>query len=139
MAYDALVERNMAMPRAKIFAALMDFGGVAKILPETIASCDLIGSGVGAVRAIKLVAGGGVSERLEVAHDDSVFAYSIIANDALPVEHYFACVTLTDNGKGGTNVAWGSNWTPKGAPEGEIRGMLEGLYGALLDGIAKAG
>ena len=139
MAYDALVERNLALPRAKIFAALMDFGGVKKLLPEAVASCELMGSGVGAVRTIKLAAGGGVSERLEVAHDNSVFAYSIIANDALPVDNYFACVTLTDNGAGGTNVAWGSNWKPKGAPESEIRGMLEGLYGALLDGIAKAG
>ena len=139
MAYDALVERNMALPRAKIFAALMDFGGVKQLLPDAIASCELIGSGVGAVRTIKLAAGGMVAERLEVAHDNSVFAYSIVANDALPVENYFACVTLADNGSGGTNVAWGSNWNPKGGDESEIRGTLEGMYGALLDGIAKAG
>ena len=40
---------------------------------------------------------------------------------------------------GGTNVAWGSNWTAKGAPEAEIRSLLEGFYSSLLDGIAKAG
>jgi hypothetical protein len=139
MAYDALVERNLALPRSRVFAALMDFGGVAKLAPEAIASCDLVGSGVGAMRTIHMAAGGSVSERLEIAHDESVFAYSIIENDTLPIEHYFSCVLLTDDGQGGTDVAWSSNWTAKGASEDEVRGSLEGLYGALLDAIAKAG
>ena len=140
MAYNVLVQKNMAMSRAKIFAALTDFGGVAKILPDAIASCELVGSGIGSVRKIKLKDGGNVAERLDMAHDQSVFAYSIVSNDALPIENYFACVTLADDGKGGTNVAWASNWTAKaGTQEAETRGMLEGLYGALLDGIAKAG
>ena len=29
-----------------------------------------------------------------------------IANTALPVENYFACVTLADDGKGGTDAVW---------------------------------
>ena len=98
-----------------------------------------MGSGIGSVRNIVLTDGGKVSERLEMAHDQSVFAYSIVENNALPVENYFACVTLADDGKGGTNVVWASNWTAKGTPESDIKPMLEGLYTALLDGIAKAG
>lgn len=139
MGYNVLVEKNLAMPRSKVFSALMDFGGVAKILPDGIESCTLAGSGVGSVRTIKLKAGGGVKERLEVAYDNSVFAYSITENSALPVENYFACVTLSDDGKGGTNAAWGSNWTAKGASEDEVKAALTGLYTALLDGIAKLG
>lgn len=139
MAYNVQVSKNVALPRAKVFAALNDFGGVAKILPDAIKSCELIGSGIGSVRHIVLADGGKVSERLEMSHGDSVFAYSIVANTALPVENYFACVTLADDGKGGTNAVWSSNWTAKGASEAEIRPMLEGLYAALLDGIAKAG
>ena len=109
------------------------------ILPEAIKTCTLVGSGVGSVRNIVLADGGTVSERLEMAHNQSVFAYSITANTALPVENYFACVTLADGANGSTDVVWASNWTAKGATEAEIKPMLEGLYTALLDGIAKAG
>ena len=137
MAYDALVERKLSMPRAQVFAALHDFGGIKKILPDAIAACDCVGEGVGAVRSITLADGGKVSERMEIAHDDTVFAYSIISNDALPIENYCAVVTLEDV-PGGTAVSYGSNWTPKGASEDDVRGALEGLYNAILDGIAKA-
>ncbi len=139
MSYNVEVKKNLAMPRAKVFAALTDFGGVDKILPGALKSCSLVGSGIGSVRHIELADGGKVSERLEMAHDNSVFAYSIVANTALPVENYFACVTLADDGKGGTNAVWASNWTAKGASEADVVPMLEGLYTALLDGIAKAG
>lgn len=139
MPYNVEVKKNVALSRAKIFAALTDFGGVAKILPEAIKTCTLVGSGVGSVRNIVLADGGTVSERLEMAHNESVFAYSITANTALPVENYFACVTLADGANGSTDVVWASNWTAKGAPDAEIKPMLEGLYTALLDGIAKAG
>lgn len=53
MGYDARVERNMSLPRAKIFASLMDFGGIKKFMPDDIASCECVGQGVGAVRTIK--------------------------------------------------------------------------------------
>ena len=139
MPYNVEVKKNVALSRAKIFAALTDFGGVAKILPEAVKTCTLVGSGVGSVRNIVLADGGTVSERLEMAHNQSVFAYSITANTALPVENYFACVTLADGANGSTDVVWASNWTAKGATEAEIKPMLEGLYTALLDGIAKAG
>ncbi|MEX2482234.1 MAG: SRPBCC family protein [Gammaproteobacteria bacterium] len=137
MAYDALVEKEIPVPRAKVFANLMDFGGVKKLLPDAVTSCDCIGEGVGAERTIVLGDGGRIVERLEVAHDDALFAYSILENNALPVTNYFAAVTLSDTAKG-THVSWGSNWKPQGeASDDEVREALEGLYTALIDGIAK--
>ena len=58
MAYNVEVKKNMALSRAKVFAALTDFGGVAKILPDAIKSCELVGSGIGSVRNIVLTDGG---------------------------------------------------------------------------------
>ncbi len=69
-----------------------------------------------------------------------IFGYSIIANDALPVENYCAVVTLTDGGNH-TAVTYGSNWFPKGATEKAVRSMLEGFYNGVLDymeGLATA-
>ncbi len=139
MSYDALVERNIPVPRAKVFASLMDFGGIKTLLPDAVGTCECIGEGIGAVRTIVLADGGRVVERLDVAHDDAVFAYSILENNALPLENYCAVVTLDDTPDGGTAVCWGSNWTPNGAPEEEVRTALEGLYAAIIDGMVKAG
>jgi len=141
MAYDALVERNISVSRSKVFAQLYDFGGIKKILPEAIGSCECVGEGIGAVRTIALADGSGtVVERMEAAHDDTTFAYSITANDALPVENYVAVVTLSDTSDGGTNVQWGSNWhATGGAPEDEVQGALEGLYNAIIEVMEPAG
>ena len=140
MAYDALVERNISTSRSEVFASLYDFGGIKKILPDAIGSCESIGEGVGAVRTIVLADGSGtVVERMDIAHDESVFGYSIIENDALPVENYVAIVTLADTKDGGTHISWGSNWSATGgAPEEEVQGALEGLYAAIIDGMAAA-
>jgi hypothetical protein len=140
MAYDALVERNISIPRSEVFASLYDFGGIKKILPDAIGSCECVGEGVGAVRTIALADGSGtVVERMDIAHDETVFGYSITENNALPVENYVAIVTLSDIQDGGTHISWGSNWsTTGGAPEEEVQGSLEGLYGAIIDGMVAA-
>ena len=135
MAYDVTVEKEISKSRAEVFNALMDFGGVKALLPDMVAKCDCEGSGVGAVRKIELADGGRVVERLDVAINDQVFAYSITENDALPLTNYFAVVTLSD-ASNGTKVSWSSNWIPNGASSEEIVEMLQGLYGALIDGIA---
>ncbi|HCU90545.1 MAG TPA: hypothetical protein DGR97_11400 [Gammaproteobacteria bacterium] len=136
--YKVLVEKNVDLPRKKLFDALMSFGGLEKLLPDMIASCEVTGSGIGASRDIKMKDGGRVVERLDVAHDDTVFGYSITYNDALPFENYCAVVTLEDAGNS-TVARWGSNWNAKGATDDEVKEALTGLYSTLLDGMQKAG
>lgn len=139
MPYDALVERKLSTPRSEVFAALCDFGGIDRLLPDAIASCSCEGQGVGSVRTIKMADGSGtVVERMEIAHDDSVFGYTITFNDALPMENYCATVILSDANGGGTDVSYGSNWDPKGISEDELREMLENLYNAILGAIESA-
>jgi hypothetical protein len=134
--YKVLVERTLDMPRKKVFDILMQFGGLEKILPDMIGSIKLTGSGLGALREVKLKNGGTVVERLDVGYDNRVFGYTITANDAMPFHNYTAIVTLEDAGNK-TLARWGSNWEAKGAPEAEIKTMLTGLYGSLLDGLHK--
>ncbi|MFP6781166.1 MAG: SRPBCC family protein [Gammaproteobacteria bacterium] len=132
--YKVLVEKTIDLPRKRVFELLVDFGGIEKILPDMVASCGLTGSGVGAVRTVIMKDGGTVVERLDAAHDDSVFAYSMTANDALPVENYFALVSLSDDGDK-TIARWGSNWDAKGATDAELVPMFEELYTTLIDGL----
>ena len=139
MPYDALVERNVDVPRSKVFAAFYDFGGISKLVPDAIASCDIMGEGVGCQRSIVLSDGGKVVERMDVAHNESVFAYSILENDAIPVDNYCAVVTLEDTADGGTSISYGSNWLPRDPDqEDELQELFAGLYNALIDGVVAA-
>lgn len=134
--YKVLVEKTLDLPRKKVFDILVQFGGLEKILPEMIESVAVTGSGVGALRDVVLKGGGKVTERLDVAYDNRVFAYSIVFNDALPLENYCAVVTLEDAGAK-TVARWGSNWNTKGISDGEAVTMLTGLYSNLLSGLHK--
>lgn len=134
--YKVLVEKTLDLPRKKVFDILVQFGGLEKILPEMIESVEVIGSGVGALRNVGLKGGGKVTERLDVAYDGRVFAYSIVFNDALPLENYCAVVTLEDAGAK-TLARWGSNWNTKGITDADAVAMLTGLYTNLLAGLHK--
>lgn len=140
MPYSVLVEKTIPVSRAKVFAALTDFGGIAKLVPDLIESIKLQGSGVGALRTITLKGTPGtVVERLESAFDGRLFSYSIVAECPLPFEHYHAVVELADAPNGGCQVKYGSNWVAKGASLDEVKGLLTGLYSTIIDNIAKAG
>lgn len=134
--YKVLVEKVLDMPRKKVFDILVQFGGLERILPDMIESLELTGSGLGALRTVKIKGGGTVIERLDAAFDQRLFAYTITFNDVMPFENYCAVVTLEDAGDK-TLARWGSNWDAKGSSEEEIKGMLTTLYGNLLDGLHK--
>jgi hypothetical protein len=134
--YQVLVEKTLDIPRKKVFDALVDFGGLDKLLPDMIGSLEVSGSGIGALRTVKMKDGKTVIERLDVAHNDCIFGYTITFNDALPIKNYCAVVTLEDDGDK-TIARWGSNWETDGASADEVSTMLTELYGTLLDGIHK--
>ena len=138
MAYKASYEVDVKSSRQKVFAALMDFGGIGKLLPEgAVISVDLAGEGVGAIRTIQLGEPSGfpgeVIERLDVAYQEKVFAYSIMGVPSLPLDDYVAVVELSDNDDGGCHVKWTSNWVTTGdMNEQEMAAALTPLYGAIL-------
>lgn len=138
MGYQAMYEADLKSSRQTVFAALMDFGGIGKLLPEgAILSAECAGSGIGAVRTLQLGEPSGfpgeVAERLDVAYEEKVFAYSIVGVPSLPLDNYVAVVELSDNADGGCHVKWGSNWTITGdISEQEMAPTLAGLYEAIL-------
>ena len=140
MAYAALVERTVKLSPKKVYAYLIDFGGVGKLLSEDVESVKMRGEGIGAVRVVRLKGmDSDLEERLEATIDQRLLSYSLTKNAVLPVEAYHAVVELAEAPGGGCSIRWGSNWIAKGAPEAEIRPMLEGLYNKLIDGMVKLG
>lgn len=138
MPYAVLVERTIPVPRARVFAELMDFGGVGKLSPEGVDGVECEGMGLGAVRTVRIKGlPTPVQERLDVACENRVFAYSIINETALPLTRYIAVVELDDAPGGGCRVRWGSNWIAKDRPVEAVQKMLTQLYGTLIDGIVR--
>jgi hypothetical protein len=137
MPYAVLVERTVPVSRRRVFAALMDFGGVGTLAPESLDRVECEGEGLGAIRRVYVKGlAEPVVERLDVASDERVFAYSIIAPTALPIDRYIAVVELADAPDGGCTVRWGSNWIATG-PEAQVRKMLTRTYETLIEGIVR--
>ncbi|TDU31459.1 polyketide cyclase/dehydrase/lipid transport protein [Panacagrimonas perspica] len=139
MGYSALVERTIKLSPKRTYSILVDdFGGIGKLLPEDVESVSMRGSGIGGVRVVRLKGtSSDLEERLEAAFDGRLMSYSLIKNDVLPLTAYHAVVELADAPGGGTTIRWCSNWIAKGAPEAEVKPMLEGLYNKIIDVIAK--
>ena len=141
MPYAALCERTIPVPRATVFAALTDFGGLDRYLPGAFDSIQLEGQGVGSIRTIILGTATGfpgkVIERLEAAIDQRVYSYSIIGKSSIPFYDYVAVVRLEDAAGGGCVVRYGSNWVPDGMSAAELKVFLETLYGNICDGIVQ--
>jgi hypothetical protein len=139
MAYSVLVERTVKLPVHKVYARLADFGGIGKLLPDDFERVTMRGEGIGSVRVVRLKGTSeDLEERLEALLPNRLMSYSLTRNTVLPIDQYHAVVELSEAGNG-TTIRWGSNWVAKGAPEAEVKPMLSGLYGKIIDQIEKQG
>ena len=122
-----------------VFKDISDFGGIDRF--DVVESCTVEGSGVGAVRTAKLANNmGTVVERLE-SYDPQgrTFSYRITNDDCpLPVDNYVATVKVVEDGPNACTVEWTGVFSPKGAPEEEVRPIIEGIYKGGIDVTRRA-
>jgi hypothetical protein len=121
----------------EVWKTVKDFNGLPKFI-SAITKSDMKGSGIGAVRTLTLAAGGPpIVERLERLDDKTrTLSYSIIESP-LPLEKYFATMEIQPLGQGQCQLNWSSTFEPKGAPEGEAKKVVEGVYNAGFEGLKK--
>lgn len=123
-----------------VFKDISDFGNLARL--DVIESCTVEGSGVGAVRTVTFTDPklGVVVERLESYDPRSrTLSYRIINDNCLlPVENYLATVRVLEDGPQACILEWGSVFTPRGAPEQEVRPLFEGFYTEAVDVTRRA-
>ncbi len=139
MGYTVSVERQVDLSSKFVFDALNDFCGINRLLPDMIESVDCSGSGIGMTRRITLQGGGQVVERLEVSRENDLFGYSILENDALPIDDYFAFVSLEPLSNAKTKVVYQSNFKATGENPHEMTVMITQLYNSIIDGIVAIG
>jgi hypothetical protein len=116
----------------RVWAAISGIGGLDRWFP-VIASCEVKGEGVGALRQMGLADGGRIVDRIEeVNHQERRFRYDRIESP-FPVSQYLGTVLVGDFGPGKSEVSW----TVEVEVAEENRGALaEFLKTALSDGIS---
>lgn len=123
------VSDSFDAPADAVWSYFRDFGGLARWAGGMVKSCTLEGEGVGAVRTITLAQGGPLRERLVQFDDaDRSFSYAIIGPRDLPVDDYVGTVKLRADGASRTTIDWIGTFDPRGAPEADVKLMVEGIY-----------
>jgi hypothetical protein len=119
-----------------VWTTVRDFGGVRKFV-ASLARCRVEGSGVGATRTVGFEGGGDIVERLESLDDAKrTLTYSIVKGE-LPFENYLSTMAVRDLGRGRCELAWSSTFEPQGAPEADVKAMIEGVYSDGFAGLKK--
>ena len=119
-----------------VWALFRDFGGVDRFA-QGIERCTVEGEGVGAVRTLAMPGGLELQERLEAFDDGGrTFQYAIIGASPLPADEYLSTVRVSADGDG-CRIDWSSTFQPRGAPEEQVRTIVEGIYKSGIAGIRK--
>ena len=126
----------LGAPAAAVWGTIRDFNAFSKFLP-LIATSTMNGSGVGAVRNLTLQDGAEVAERLESFDENQRTLSYRILSAPLPLENYIATMRVEDRPNGRCELQWSSTFEPKGAPEADVKALIEGIYAAGFDGLKK--
>ena len=118
---------------AAIWAKVGDFCGIANWHPA-VAKCTL--SDGGKVRSLDLKGGGNIKER-EEGRDDAAHSYGYtILESPLPVANYHSKLTIAADGAG-SKLTWTGSYEAKGASDADAKKVIDGIYQAGLDALAK--
>lgn len=130
------VEEEIEAAPEKIWELVREFGSIKK-WNDGIDSVEVEGTGVGAIRSIKM-GGVEIQERLEHLDDTGrSFSYSIVGGP-VPVENYLASMTIADAGPGRSKVTWQGSFDPKGVSEEDCQKLFQGVYQGGLAALRKA-
>jgi hypothetical protein len=101
-----------------------------------VSRCDETEEGGATYRTLTLADGGTIRERL-VERTESSYTYEILESP-LPVQNYRATLGVSAEGEG-TRVDWKGAFDAKDASDADAQAVIDGIYRAGLDEIAKPG
>jgi carbon monoxide dehydrogenase subunit G len=130
------VSERVEATAEQVWDLFRDFGGIQRY-SAGFEKVEVEGSGIGAIRTITLPGGAALKERLEAFDDASRRLQYAIVGGPIPVENYLATIEVKDEGKA-CRIDWSANFDPKGIPDDQARGMIEGVYKGGIAGIKKA-
>ncbi len=115
-----------------VWAKVGDFCGIGKWLPGV--TCSL--SADGKTRTLKTNDGAVIVEHLE-SRDDKARSYTYtILSGPLPVANYHSTLMVEPSGSGSV-VVWTGKYDAKGASDADAKKVIDGIYKAGADSLAK--
>src|SRR5688572_612543 len=120
-----------------VWELFRDFGGIQRFSPG-IEKVEVSGSGIGAVRTIRVPGGVTLQERLEAFDDRGRRLQYAIVGGPIPVTGYLATIEVKDEGPKACRIDWSSHFEPQGLSDEQARGMIEGVYKGGIAGVKKA-
>ncbi|MDE0884313.1 MAG: SRPBCC family protein [Myxococcota bacterium] len=114
-----------------VWGFLREFGGILRWNSKGIESVSVEGEGIGAVRTIGIPGGLELQEKLE-AYDEGTrsFSYSFTGKPVIPLDDYYATMTVLDEGDSGCRVDWESTFEHPSMDGDAARELMEGIYNA---------
>lgn len=135
----ALIADEVEAPADAVWELVRDFGGVVKWSSGAIQDVRMEGEGIGAVRTLTVRGGVTLQERLEALDEAKrSFSYSFEGKSVLPLDGYYATLTVVPIDEGRCRVEWGSTFEPRGVSEEQAVSMVEGIYKNGIVGIKQA-
>lgn len=105
MIHDVNVTKTISVPPARAWTAISGIGGLDRWFP-VIAGCRVEGTGVGAVRVLRLGDGAEMRDRIEeIDHGNRRFRYDR-TDHPFPVRSYLGTVEVRDASGGGAEISW---------------------------------
>ncbi|MDP6953928.1 MAG: SRPBCC family protein [Alphaproteobacteria bacterium] len=128
------VTRTIAVAPDTAWQEIRSVGGLERWVP-IVQTCEVEGSGVGAVRKCGLGEGAFVFEKVEsIDEAQRVFTYSI-TESPLPLENYMGRMQIGPGADGGSEITWSCEFACDSAAEAEMTAMLEGAFSDGLAGL----
>jgi hypothetical protein len=131
------VHEEIAAPAARVWAVIRGFGDLLQ-WADGLESCEVEGSGIGAVRTIGLPGGLRIQERLE-SFDDAArsFSYAIIGKSPLPFRDYLSTVQIREAGPTRCEITWEGRFDPKPGSEAASQTLVRGIYTGSIASLRK--
>ena len=137
MQTEVRVIEEIAAPAAKVWALIRGFGDLLQ-WADGLESCELEGSGVGAVRTVGLPGGLRLQERLETFDEAGrSFSYAIIGKSPLPFRDYLSKVQLREAGPARCEITWEGRFDPKPGSEAAAQTLVRGIYTRSIASLRK--
>ena len=137
MPMEVRVIEEIAAPAARVWALIRGFGDLLQ-WADGLESCQLEGSGIGAVRTVGLPGGLRLQERLE-SYDEAgrSFSYAIIGKSPLPFRDYLSKVQLREAGPARCEITWEGRFDPKPGSEASSQTLVRGIYTGSIASLRK--
>jgi len=130
------VADQIKAPADKVWALIGPYGSISNWLPG-IASADVKGAGVGAVRVLTTDDGGKITERLLTENPSPLgYTYEILSSP-FPIQNHISTIMVVDEGDGSSTLSWVCNFEPVDAPEEELTQAFSDMYKGAIANIQR--